>query len=180
MVDPDIHRMRVQMKKQLYEEVRKEVAEEMKMAYSPKKASKTPAHHHYRVTKGVQKFDCYQCDKIFSHRSALSRHKRAAHTANGAMRFQCPFCEYTGSRRDDVVYKHIRMRHPEKEEPRLAEIAEVAEKDLIISVQANDRKVLPLKKVSAISYWRILHISNVLWCHLSVTICLGIRVTPSV
>ena len=59
------------------------------------------------------KLQCFDWPAVLSSRQALSRHKREMHW-KFISKFQCPFCNFMGSRQDDVLRGHIRKRHPQR------------------------------------------------------------------
>ena len=59
------------------------------------------------------RLQCFDCPAVLSSRQALSRHKREMH-GKFISKFQCPFCNFRGSRQDDVLRVHIRKTHPQR------------------------------------------------------------------
>ena len=79
---------------------------------------------------------CNICDKIFSAKPNLKRHIQNAH--GKGQRVQCPYCNKTRTRVDDLIRHHIVNNHPEK-------VAEVAkDKTIIKTVSASNHS--PEKK----------------------------------
>ena len=150
MADPSV----VEMRRQIEEEVRARIAEEMTM--SPRSMAVKPAPHieSYESVGGrrQQIFQCGLCPgSIFRHKSALNRHKKAKHTAGGRLRFQCPYCSHTGNRPDDVVYKHMKNRHPNSPFVPVAAIRAVTSSSLPFDKKTSSCSIPPPPKATTSS-----------------------------
>ena len=72
------------------------------------------------------KLQCFD-PAVLSCRQALSRHKREMHV-KFISKFQCPFCNFMGTRQDDVLRGHIRKTRPQRyRDVALRDILEVVE-----------------------------------------------------
>ena len=79
---------------------------------------------------------CHLCDKTFSAKPNLKRHIQNSH--GKGQRVQCPYCNKTRTRVDDLIRYHIVNNHPEK-------VAKVAkDKTIIKTVSASNHS--PEKK----------------------------------
>ena len=85
------------------------------------------------------KLQCFDCPAVLSSRQALSRHKREMH-GKFISKFQCPFCNFKGSRQDDVLRGHIRKTHPQR-------YRDVALRDILEVVEEREEVVLTQEEV---------------------------------
>ena len=61
--------------------------------------------------QGDKKVSCENCGKMFCQKDSLERHLKTIHLKE---RFQCDFCQYSGTEKRSVV-KHVKLVHPSKE-----------------------------------------------------------------
>ena len=74
-------------------------------------SSESYVEHEIKDKEMETKFDCSDCDKSFSYKSVLYRHRRSAHEG---VKYQCNLCDYENSRQDHVSI-HIKTKHAEHE-----------------------------------------------------------------